>query len=283
MNPILLKQDLLNLLGPEESADTQLKRILESPDSEDLLTWNIFWPLAKLGDPLAWAPGLLRTALGRDAPAELVEGLKVRLWHGRKGKEYYPPKEHDGWLRKRMLESNIRHLMDRARRGRRLEGPTEVDIVLESPKLLVFIEAKYLSDISADTSYDLTRDQIARNIDVGTFQAKGREFFFILLTPGYFERSRIYWYKLNDYRGDPKYLASVLPHRVNGDHPVDCKKMAKNIGWLLWHDVISVWKPLLDNAVATTTLSVTKDEVDQVFQNLVSKGLVNGSEGFQGE
>jgi len=38
-----------------------------------------------------------------------------------------------------------------------------VDLVVETPKILTFIEAKYTADIDCKTSYDPYHDQITRN------------------------------------------------------------------------------------------------------------------------
>jgi hypothetical protein len=273
MNRILF-EDQLRAKLPD---DKQLQRILESTDSEDLLTWNVFWPLTKVVPPERWTLPLLKSALGREVSADLVKGLELKLWHGRRGKEYYPPRDHDDWLRQRLLKSGIDYLEKRANASARLEGPTEVDIVLESDQALVFIEAKYLSDISADTSYDTTRDQIARNIDVGTYQAKNRDFYFILLTPDYFERSRLFWYKMQDYRSDAANLARALPHRVGGSAPVDFERMRRNIGWLLWRDVIPLWKSLLDESFSGKGIGCDAALIADIYRDFVSKGLITPS------
>ncbi|UCD32454.1 MAG: hypothetical protein JSV38_00685 [Desulfobacterales bacterium] len=47
-----------------------------------------------------------------------------------------------------------------------------MDLTIETSTKLIFIEAKYKADISKNTAHDPNRDQIIRNIDVGTWAAK---------------------------------------------------------------------------------------------------------------
>lgn len=61
------------------------------------------------------------------------------------------------------------------------EGTSEIDVVLESGSWVWFIEAKYRSDISTGTTTRPLRDQVLRNIDVGSYCAGVRDFFFSLL------------------------------------------------------------------------------------------------------
>jgi hypothetical protein len=128
---------------------------------------------------------------------------------------------------------------ERAKIGKRLEGPTEVDLVVETPKILTFIEAKYTADIDCKTSYDPYHDQITRNLDVGNFQAEkgGKRFFFILLTPEYYERSRLFWYRMQECMKDPDRIKERIPYRS-----INFEELSKNIGWVLWSDVIKIWK-----------------------------------------
>ncbi|RPH62556.1 MAG: hypothetical protein EHM89_05390 [Acidobacteria bacterium] len=61
------------------------------------------------------------------------------------------------------------------------EGDSEIDVLIESPEWVWFIEAKYQSDISIKTTTRPLRDQVLRNIDVGSYYAGVRRFFFSLL------------------------------------------------------------------------------------------------------
>ena len=76
------------------------------------------------------------------------------------------------------------------------EGISEIDVVIEAATWVWFIEAKYTSDISLGTTTRPDRDQVLRNIDVGSYYAGVRQFFFSLLvsseerSPGGRERMR---------------------------------------------------------------------------------------------
>jgi hypothetical protein len=61
------------------------------------------------------------------------------------------------------------------------EGASEIDVVIEAPTWMWFIEAKYRSDISSGTTTRPERNQVLRNIDLGSYHAGVRQFFFSLL------------------------------------------------------------------------------------------------------
>ncbi len=61
------------------------------------------------------------------------------------------------------------------------EGVSEIDVVIDAPTWVWFIEAKYQSDISTGTTTRPERDQVLRSIDVGSYHAGVRDFFFSLL------------------------------------------------------------------------------------------------------
>ena len=150
------------------------------------------------------------------------------------------------------------------------EGNTNLDALISGKRkgrdMHVFIEAKYLSDISKDISYVPVRNQIARNIDTAidlmTKDGKDLEglndFWFVLLTPGIFrtkkyggpihspiasfipERSRLYCYKMDDYL-NPDLLRKDLPHldKINGGF-LDSEQweiISERIGWLTFEEI----------------------------------------------
>jgi len=125
-----------------------------------------------------------------------------------------------------------------------LEGPTQVDALLINEKngFAVIFEAKVLSDISYGITFDVMRNQIARNIDVmledhGDKPLKRRpdKTLFVLLTPGMFKdnpHSRLYGWLFNDYKSHPACLARDIPHRADQDWTT----VSKRLGWLTWED-----------------------------------------------
>lgn len=135
-----------------------------------------------------------------------------------------------------------RRLSDEVRSS--LESATQVDALLLNPDtgFGLVVEAKVLSDVSSLVTFDATRNQIARNVDVmletneslpAPLSARRPErSFFLLLTPQLFKdnpRSRLYGWLMNDYQSNPASLAKDLTHRGASVHGVDLR-----IGWTTW-------------------------------------------------
>ena len=137
-----------------------------------------------------------------------------------------------------------------------IEGSTQVDTVIVNPDngFNVLIEAKVLSDISISITYDVVRNQIARNIDVMLESNKRlcdplkkrdpNKSIFLLLTPKLFKdnpTSRLYGYKIREYQDKNKgkdALLKDLPHRKEED----LQDIPSRIGWLTWEDFKEVNK-----------------------------------------
>lgn len=166
------------------------------------------------------------------------------------------PQEYKNWLRENVDHQNfIPYILDKSKDKEGnyrtdLEGPTNVDAILinSSNGFSVFVEAKVLSDISYQISYDCTRNQIIRNIDVmmnsNPKLAKPlcnripENTLFLLLTPQIFQQnpeSRLYGYKFNDYKNRPETISKDMRHRkLTKD---DCIDLSKRIGWTTWEDL----------------------------------------------
>ena len=164
------------------------------------------------------------------------------------------PKAYSTYLRDRLEERQfIPYVLDAAKRprspNRPLEGPTQVDALLinEENGFAVIFEAKALSDISCDITFDVMRNQIARNIDVMLEKHCGSRLkspitsrkpdktLFVLLTPRVFKKnphSRLYGWLLNDYMKHPACLARDIPHRTEPDWA----SVSRRLGWLTWED-----------------------------------------------
>jgi hypothetical protein len=156
------------------------------------------------------------------------------------------------WLRENQRDRHIiPYVHDSAVEKKALEGPTNVDALLlnSTTGFAVVMEAKVLSDISHDITYDVMRNQIARNVDV-MLEPNGNlcdplnrrdpdKTLFLLVTPRIFKdnpASRLYGYKMNEYMEDSKSLQKDLKHREG----VDWKALAKRIGWLTWEEFRAV-------------------------------------------
>ncbi|UCG68535.1 MAG: hypothetical protein JSV09_12100 [Thermoplasmata archaeon] len=152
------------------------------------------------------------------------------------------------WLRDKLKERQIiPYILNSDNGTKNLEGPTNVDALLVNKDngFAVIIEAKVLSDISYQITYDTMRNQIARNIDVMLERNESLckplnkrdpdKTLFMLLTPKPFKdnpKSRLYGYKFNDYKENPATLQDDLPHREN----LDAESISKRLGWLTWED-----------------------------------------------
>lgn len=151
---------------------------LGSENSEDALTWNVFKTLAK-SDPASWLPEILPPiTLDED---ERFTDAGLRFWD-----KYFPPMTRPF-----------------------PEGETVVDLTIETSKKLIFVAAKYQADISSSTKHDPDRDQIIRNIDVGTWAAKkiAKEFYFVLLT---LQANTYSIEKLLDYKSNPSRISEAI-------------------------------------------------------------------------
>ncbi len=126
---------------------------LRSVNSEDAVTWNVFRSLRQIA-PDVWLPSLWHCAFPR-IPCPLDLKVTVRLWES-----IAPPLG--------LLAGGD-------------EGISEIDVVIDAPTWVWFIEAKYRSDISTGTTTRPERDQVLRNLDVGSYHAGVRQFFFSLL------------------------------------------------------------------------------------------------------
>jgi hypothetical protein len=171
---------------------------LQSVNSEDAVTWNVFRSLRQI-TPDAWLPNLWAGAFStRERPTDL--NTAVRLWES-----VSPPL---GLL----AEGD--------------EGASEIDVIIEAPTWVWFIEAKYRSDISLGTTTRPDRDQVLRNIDVGSYHAGVRPFYFSLLissasnSPKGVER-------IEQYK-DIDSLRGRLPYRADG------LKNVVAVGLLTW-------------------------------------------------
>jgi len=116
-------------------------RHLRSVNSEDAVTWNVFRSLRQIA-PKVWLPPLWSRSFDVAVPDDL--NAAVTLW-----KSVPPP---------------LGLFVDGD------EGSSEIDVVIEAASWVWFIEAKYRGDISKGTTTRPTRDQVLRNIDVGSSQ-----------------------------------------------------------------------------------------------------------------
>ncbi|NMX21808.1 hypothetical protein C5S30_05135 [ANME-1 cluster archaeon GoMg4] len=154
------------------------------------------------------------------------------------------PRSYKKWLRSNLTERQFIPYVLKSGDGKaNLEGATNVDAILLNSKngFAVIIEAKVLSDISYEITYDTMRNQIARNIDVMLEENKNlchslnkrdlQKTLFLLITPKLFKEnptSRLYGYKFDKYKTNPWSLADDLPHKKR----CDWQNISSRLGWL---------------------------------------------------
>ncbi len=185
-------------------ADMRASKIkhLRSANSEDAVSWNVFRSLRQIA-PESWLPALWKLAFPQlDAPTDL--SAIVSLWPS-----VSPPL---GLL------------------AHGDEGASEVDIRIESPTWVWFIEAKYRSDISTGTTTRPDRDQVLRNIDVGSHYAGVRQFYFTLLVISE-KRSPEGAKKVLEYADFSEIRARLQGHRPDG------LANLSGVGKLTWSDL----------------------------------------------
>lgn len=146
------------------------------------------------------------------------------------------PAAYEAASRERMRNSPLATDRDRAADPRPVEGKSEIDVVLESSNYLVFLEAKLGSDISATTSYDPSRNQIARNIDCAIESAGSREPVFLMLVRDC-DANRAYVQMMDAYQRRPELLQRDLPHR----NQQQLQRIAERLAILRWRDLAGDW------------------------------------------
>lgn len=137
-----------------------------------------------------------------------------------------------------------------AKAGLRVEGATKVDAILVAPETgsAVVFEAKVLSDLSTRVSFDATRNQLARIIDVVLDHSTSLRpplnvrdphcTYVVLITPELLSprgpagasRGRLYGWVLPEYQDpDSPLLAQHLPHRAGQLGGIHAR-----LGWATW-------------------------------------------------
>ena len=244
-----------------------------SENSEDALTFSVFHTLNHFVPKDRWLFDFFTCAINNTFAERIKPYLpdaEIKFWQ-----EYSPPISYldyvDECNRRRKPEAIIFHnkskmqkeryeeLFDKVKRklksnNKKWEGDTQVDVEISiKNRLLVFVEAKLDSDISPDTVYDSTRNQIIRILDVGVEQKKEQgyeDFRFILLTSDK-STAKSYGKYLLKYRGvekqdlqkwekagDTKSIKKALPHRKEPEEFFE--NLTTSFGWLTWADMFKL-------------------------------------------
>ncbi len=216
-------------MHPKAEKREDLKRMLQSPRSEDWVTWNV---LRVVQQQASWWPALVRLARRHALELEhsLISGKSpiVDFW-----RKVASPPAYERASRERMANSKQAKWRSRADVPRPVEGPTEVDVVFEGARHLVFVEAKLGSDVSEQTTYDPLRNQIVRNIDCVIEEACDRKPLFWMFVKDRLPQFR-YSEIIDSYRSDVGLLKSQLPHRDSGL----LEQVVKNISIVEWRELV---------------------------------------------
>lgn len=184
-------------------------------------------------------------------------------------KQLSPPKAYSDYLQPLIKDHSIFYNRVRGEDKTNLEGATNVDAVLvdneenEQEKKVYLFEAKFVSDISCATTYAVSRNQIARNIDVG-LNAVGNDptrMYFVLITPKIFKenfRQRLYGYKMHDYQNNPRLLEEDFPHLRNAG--IDFEVVSNHIGWITWEEIFEI-------IMSNKDLPVNRDDISKFFED----------------
>jgi len=210
------------------------RKHLRSANSEDAVTWNVFRSLRQI-DPRIWLPGLFSTAFP-GSELDHFPHATVELWQAVEP----PPALLLG--------------MD--------EGDSEIDVVIETPSAVWFIEAKFTGDISTATTTRATRDQVLRNIDVGSYYAGTRHFYFSLLIADA-EKSR------EGVKVVDKYHDLDEPRKLLKDHRPDGLQNLRGVSRLTWSNLAEV----LDDAAQYAALDAEKQYASRALGWMRERGL----------
>lgn len=192
---------------------------LASENSEDAVTWSAFRTLELRSTPEKWVPWFWEIAFGQAMPEAIRSALgefQVFYWRS------FPPPPN------RKVP----------------EGNSEIDVTLKIGRAaLVYIEAKLFSPLSAATTHDPGRDQLIRNIDVGSWASRNGEmtadsFYQVVLSSSRSKKAPVAEV-IAKYRNRPLGIGQALSYRTDLTE-ADFASLASRIGWVCWADMLKI-------------------------------------------
>ena len=218
-----------------DPANRNLEAYLNQYDkAEELITFYTFAPLVLSLNKV----GLINRILGLANVSAYEENVvDVGL-----ERQCRPPKGYLQWIKNDVKNHPVKYIREQAKAhkaNQRLESNTHVDAFIETDKLLIFFEIKFISDISYDTTFNPSRNQLARLVDVGLElnEHNGKEVLVILATPRRFfqKKSRLYYYKIKEYT-DPEKIKEDIEWRSLSN----IKDNVLAVRWIALEDLIDV-------------------------------------------
>jgi len=239
---------------------TKKARDLSDPRSEDAVTWSVFRTLLRIA-PCRWLNGFTRDPTGvtvpiLDADMSNMEIEYIKFW------PHVPaPQSRLLWLldhlhdprisekskgacanpkRLQRIRQRFSFYREKARAGcllrgiAVLEGATELDALIEYPRFLVAVEAKYTADLSFPT-WDSERDQLGRVIDIAielSSQQRKPGFAVLVTDRRSHDPPKLYEHLAPRYQ-DREFLRKKLPHRT----AEELDRLA-GVGWITWREVL---------------------------------------------
>ena len=209
--------------------------LLRSENSEDAMTWNVFKSLKQI-NPDFWLKHLFHKTFDRSFNY-YSENIDILLW------------------KKLKPAANIEK-----------EGPTEVNVIIESDEFIWAIEVKYKSDISMSTTYDASRDQIIRNIDVALHYGQNKDVYVSLLVLDE-KHSKKGIAVMNQYQRAIESKME-LPYI-----PADHLSRLKGIGFFQWTRILETLNMLPAN-VSEFERYISNQARDWLMKRIIKDGAV---------
>jgi hypothetical protein len=248
---LLFKEAIMTCFNPPEDRLKKLNAWVENSNSareqanleaylnqydkaEELITFYTFAPLVLSLDRVGLINPILSLAGVSPFEEQVVDVALER--------QYPPPPGYLRWIKNEVKNHPVRYLREKAAKyesNQRLESNTHVDAYVETDKLHIFFEIKFTSDIACDTTFNPSRNQLARIIDAGLERNEqdGKQVLVILSTPRRFfeKKSRLYYYKIMEYT-DPVKIKDDIEWR-------SLSKIRNNllsVSWIALEDLIQV-------------------------------------------
>ncbi len=210
------------------------KKLNQYDKAEELITFYTFAPLVLSLNRVGLVNRILSLAKV-SAHEENVANVKLE-------KLFPSPKGYLKWIKEEVKKHPVKYIRDQAdahKPNQRLESDTHVDAFIETDKLLILFEIKFTSDIAYETTFNPTRNQLARLVDVGleVNEHNGKEVLVILSTPHrfFYSKSRLYYYKIKEYT-DPVKIAEDIEWR----NVSTIRDNVLAVTWIALEDLIDV-------------------------------------------
>lgn len=235
--------DNANKARKEDSLDEEANQY---DKAEELITFYTFAPLDLRDDKKEVVQEILKPTNIHE-PVE--EPISLRF-----EKQFQPPRGYLKCLTKEVSRHPVRYIREQgkkhANRGERLEGNTHVDAVIDTKNLLILVEVKFTSDFASQTTFNSSRNQLARTIDVGISEVKrnkNKKLVVLLCSPSksYHEKSRLYYYKIQEY-SDLNRVKEDIVWRTLGD----IEEHLLGVAWVPLERVIEIVYQDFDSPVS---------------------------------